>query len=103
MTILCGAIAAVGLGRSWPLDAFLTALLGFSFGSQMPSVMVPVQNALDLQDTGVGLSGVMFFRLIGGAFGGALLTAPLVGDLKAGALSLPGHHVLVPNPRIALL
>ncbi len=27
MTILCGAIAAVGLGRSWPLDAFLTALL----------------------------------------------------------------------------
>jgi hypothetical protein len=31
MTILCGAIAAVGLGRSWPLDTFLTALLGFSF------------------------------------------------------------------------
>ena len=37
--------------------------------------MVPVQNALDLPDTGVGLSVVMFFRLIGGAFGVALLTA----------------------------
>ncbi len=103
MTILCGAIAAVGLGRSWPLDTLLTALLGFSFGAQLPSVMVPVQNALDLPDTGVGLSVVMFFRLIGGAFGVALLTALLVGDLNAGALSLPGHDVLGPNPGIALL
>ena len=112
MTVLCAAIAAVGLGRSWPLDTFLTAkdvLLSmakvwvFSFGSQMPSVMVPVQNALDLQDTGVGLSVVMFFRLIGGAFGVALLTALLVGDLNAGALLLPGHDVLGPHPGIALL
>jgi EmrB/QacA subfamily drug resistance transporter len=103
MTILCATIAAVGLGRSWPRDTFLTALLGFSFGSQMPSVMVPVQNALDLQDTGVGLSVIMFFRLIGGALGVALLTALLVGDLNAGALLLPGHDVLGPNPGIALL
>ena len=103
MTILCGAIAAVGLRRAWPLDTFLTALLGFSFGSQLPSVMVPVQNALDLPDTGIGLSVVMFFRLIGGAFGVALLSALLVGDLNAGALLLPGHDVLGPNPGIALL
>jgi EmrB/QacA subfamily drug resistance transporter len=103
MTILCGVIAAVGLGRSWPLDTFLTALLGLSFGSQMPSVMVPVQNALDLEDTGVGLSVIMFFRLIGGALGVALLTALLVGDLNAGALLLPGHDVLGSNPGIALL
>jgi hypothetical protein len=103
MTILCGAIAAVGLGRSLPLDTILTGLLGISFGFQLPSVMVPVQNALDLEDTGVGLSVVMFFRLIGGAFGVALLTALLVGDLNAGALSLPGHDVLGPHPGIALL
>jgi hypothetical protein len=45
----------------------------------------------------------MFFRLIGGAFGVALLTALLVGDLNAGALSLPGHDVLGPHPGIALL
>jgi hypothetical protein len=103
MTILCGAIAAAGLGRSLPLDTILTGLLGVSFGSQLPSVMVPVQNALDLEDTGVGLSVVMFFRLIGGAFGVALLTALLVGELNAGALALPGHDVLGPNPGIALL
>ena len=103
MTIFCGAIAAMGLGRSWLLDTLVTGLLGLSFGSQLPSVMVPVQNALDLVDTGIGVSIVLFFRLIGGAFGVALLTAVLVGDLNAGALSLPGHAVLGPNPGVALL
>ena len=103
MTILCAAIAVTGLGRSWPLDSLLTALLGISFGLQLPSVVVPVQNALDLADAGIGLSVVMFFRLIGGAFGVALLTALLVGDLNAGALTVPGHDVLGPNPGIALL
>jgi len=103
MTIFCGLIAAFGLGRSWLLDTLVTGLLGLSFGSQLPSVMVPVQNALDLVDTGIGVSVVLFFRLIGGAFGVALLTALLVGDLDAGALSLPGHDVLGSNPGIALL
>jgi hypothetical protein len=45
----------------------------------------------------------MFFRLIGGAFGVALLTALLVGELNAGALAVPGHDVLGANPGIALL
>jgi EmrB/QacA subfamily drug resistance transporter len=103
MTVLCATIAAFGLGQWWPVDTLLTALLGLSFGFQMPSVMVPVQNALDLADAGIGLSVVMFFRLIGGAFGVALLTALLVGDLNSGALALPGHDVLGPNPGIALL
>jgi hypothetical protein len=40
---------------------------------------------------------------MGGAFGVALLTALLVGDLNAGALLLPGHDVLAPHPGIALL
>jgi len=65
---------------SWPLDTALTAGLGLSFGFQLPTVIVPVQKALDLTDTGIGLSTVMFFRLIGGAFGVALLTALLVGE-----------------------
>jgi hypothetical protein len=103
MTLLCGAIAIAGLGRSWPLDTALTVVLGFSFGFQLPSVIVPVQNALDLADTGIGLSVVMFFRLIGGAVGVALLTALLVGELNAGASCVPGHDVLGANPGIALL
>ena len=103
MTVLCGAIAALGLGRSWPVDTALTAALGISFGFQLPTVIVPVQNALDLADTGIGLSTVMFFRLMGGAFGVALLTALLIGELNAGALAIPGHDVLGANPGIALL
>lgn len=103
MATICGTIAGLGLGRSWPLDTALTAGLGLSFGFQLPTVIVPVQNALDLTDTGIGLSTVMFFRLIGGAFGVALLTALLVGELNSGALTIPGHDVLGANPGIALL
>jgi len=103
MTIICGIMAWSGLGRSWLLDTLLTASLGLSFGFQLPTVIVPVQNALDLVDTGIGLSTVMFFRLMGGAFGVALLTALLVGELNSAALVLPGHDVLGPNPGIALL
>jgi hypothetical protein len=62
------------------LDTILTAILGLSFGFQLPTVIVPVQNALDLDDTGIGLSTIMFFRLIGAAFGVALLTALLVAQ-----------------------
>jgi len=98
-TLICATIVLTGLGRSWALDAILTAALGLSFGFQLPTVIVPVQNALDLEDTGIGLSAVMFFRLIGGAFGVALL----VGELNSGALAIPGHDVLGPNPGIALL
>jgi len=103
MTIICATIALTGLGRWWVLDTILTAALGLSFGFQLPTVIVPVQNALDLEDTGIGLSTVMFFRLIGGAFGVALLMALLVGELNSGALAIPGHDVLGPNPGIALL
>jgi hypothetical protein len=103
MTILCGTMAMVGLGHPVLLDTVLTAGLGVAFGFQLPSIVVPVQNAVALEDTGIGLSVIMFFRLIGGAFGVALLTALLVGELDAGALALPGHDVLGPNPGIALL
>ena len=103
MTIICATIALTGLGRWWVLDTILTAALGLSFGFQLPTVIVPVQNALDLEDNGIGLSTVMFFRLIGGAFGVALLTALLIGELNSGASALPGHAVLGADPGTALL
>jgi EmrB/QacA subfamily drug resistance transporter len=103
MTIICAVISLAGLGRWWPLDTVLTAALGLSFGFQLPTVIVPVQNALELEDNGIGLSTVMFFRLIGGAFGVALLTALLIGELNSGASVIPGHAVLGADPGIALL
>jgi EmrB/QacA subfamily drug resistance transporter len=103
MTGLCAAIAFYRLGTSVVADTLLTSGLGLSFGFQLSPVVVAVQNALELADTGVGLSVLMFFRLIGGAFGVALLTAILVGELNAGAMTVPGHTVLGANPGIALL
>jgi hypothetical protein len=103
MTVFCGTIAVYGLGRSALIDTVLTGGLGLAFGFQLSPVVVAVQNALELADTGIGLSVLMFFRLIGGAFGVALLTALLIGGLNAGALTVPGHAVLGANPGIALL
>ncbi len=103
MTGLCAALAFYRLGNSALTDTLLTGGLGISFGFQLSPVVVAVQNALELDDTGIGLSVLMFFRLIGGAFGVSLLTALLVGELNAGALTVPGHAVLGANPGIALL
>jgi hypothetical protein len=73
-----------------------------AFGFQMSPMSVTVQNALDRRDTGVGMAVMMFFRLMGGAFGVALLSTVLVSSLNAGALAVPGHEVLGSNPGIAL-
>jgi EmrB/QacA subfamily drug resistance transporter len=103
MTGLCAAIALYGLGRGALTDTALTAGLGLSFGFQLSPIVVAVQNALEFEDTGIGLSVLMFFRLIGGALGVALLTAILVGSLNSGAATVPGHHVLGAQPGTALL
>ncbi|MGE5270316.1 MAG: MDR family MFS transporter [Thiohalocapsa sp.] len=103
MTLACAAIAILGLGRNVALDSALTAALGLSFGFQLSPVIVPVQNALAIEDTGIGLATVMFFRLIGGAFGVALLTALLMAGLNDAILGLPGASTLGPNPALTLL
>jgi EmrB/QacA subfamily drug resistance transporter len=103
MTLFCCALALFGLGRSAVLDTVLTAGLGLSFGFQLAPVIVPVQNALPLEDTGIGLGTVMFFRLIGGAFGVALMTALLMADLNVALAAVPSHQALGPDPGLALL
>ena len=102
MSALCLAIAFVGLGRSLSFDIAATGLLGVSFGFQLSPVMVALQNALDRRDTGIGMSGLIFFRLMGGAFGVALLSSILVAAFNAGAVAVPGHEALGANPGLAL-
>ena len=68
----------------------------------MAPMTITVQNALDRRDIGVGMSCMMFFRLMGGAFGVALLSTVLISGLNAGALAVPGHEVLGSDPGIAL-
>jgi EmrB/QacA subfamily drug resistance transporter len=102
MTLVCATLAYVGIGRSPPLDLTATTILGLSFGFQMSPMTITVQNALDRRDIGVGMSCMMFFRLMGGAFGVALLSSVLISGLNAGALAIPGHEVLGQDPGIAL-
>ncbi|HWK45477.1 MAG TPA: MDR family MFS transporter [Stellaceae bacterium] len=102
MTLACLAIAYVGLGHSLGFDIVATGILGASFGFQLAPIIVPVQNALAARDTGIGLSCVMFFRLIGGAFGVSLLSTVLVAGLNTAASAVPGHELLGPLPGLAL-
>jgi EmrB/QacA subfamily drug resistance transporter len=101
-TVMCGLIAAIGLGRMPAFDIAATTLLGLSFGFQLAPMTVVVQNALDIRDTGIGMSCLMFFRLMGGAFVVSLLAAVLIGALNAGALAVPGHEALGSSPGLAL-
>ncbi len=101
-TLACAAIGYVGLGHSAVFDIAMTTVLGIAWGGQFSPLTVASQNALHWQDTGIGMSCLMFFRLIGGALGVALLSTVLVASLTAGALAVPGHEALGANPGIAL-
>jgi EmrB/QacA subfamily drug resistance transporter len=101
--VTCAAIGLIGLGHSFAFDIAATGILGLAWGGQFSPLTIAVQNALDWQDTGIGLSCLMFFRLIGGAFGVAFLSTLLIGYLTDGALAVPGHEALGPNPGLALL
>lgn len=90
-TLMCLLIAWVGLGRSLLFDTVVTLAMGLAFGCQFSPMTVTIQNALEPRDGGVGVACMFFFRLMGGAFGVALLSAILIGRLGgAGALARAG-------------
>jgi EmrB/QacA subfamily drug resistance transporter len=82
---MCLVIAWTGLGHSLLQDTAVTLLLGLSFGCQFSPITVTIQNALEPRDGGIGIACMMFFRLMGGAFGVAFLSSLLLGALPAGA------------------
>lgn len=82
-TAMCLLIALVGLGHSLLFDTVVTLAMGLAFGCQFSPMTVTIQNALDPRDGGIGIACMFFFRLMGGAFGVALLSAILLGRLGA--------------------
>ncbi|SDZ38848.1 drug resistance transporter, EmrB/QacA subfamily [Micromonospora pattaloongensis] len=62
-------------------------VIGVGMGLGMQSLILAVQNAVDLKDLGAGTSAATFFRSLGGSFGvailGAVLTARLADALAA--------------------
>ncbi len=99
----CLGIAWVGLGHSMAFDTVATLVLGLSFGCSFSPMTVCIQNALEPRDGGVGVACMLFFRLLGGAFGVAALSGLLIGQLTSGAAALPGIEALGENPGLKLL
>lgn len=84
-TAMCLFVAWFGLGHSLLVDSLVTLALGLAFGCCFSPTTIIVQNALPPRDGGIGISCMMFFRLMGGAFGVAFLSSLLLGALPAGA------------------
>lgn len=64
--------------------AFLyMVLIGVGLGLCMQSLVLAVQNAVDVRDLGTGTSAATFFRSLGGSFGVAILGAVLNNRLSS--------------------
>ncbi|WFE38095.1 MDR family MFS transporter [Micromonospora sp. WMMD998] len=72
-------------------------VIGVGLGLCMQSLILAVQNAVDVRDLGAGTSSATFFRSLGGSFGVAILGAVLSTRLSA-ALGdrLPGAVAQLP-------
>jgi EmrB/QacA subfamily drug resistance transporter len=102
-TVLCLLISHNGLGRSVLFDGECTFLLGAAIGCQINPMSLIVQNGLEIRDIGAGISGMTFFRSLGGAFGVAAFSTFLISRLAAGAALVPGHEKLGADLGIGLL
>jgi MFS family permease len=67
----------------WEASVYMV-LIGIGLGLCMQSLILAVQNAVELRDLGAGTSAATFFRSLGGAFGVALLGAVLSNQLTTG-------------------
>jgi MFS family permease len=115
--LIGGALAALSLllltrigPETGALDLAPTLfVLGLGLGLIFPNLTLSVQNAVGIEDLGIGTSTANFFRSMGGAFGaaiaGALLThrlnRELMSELGASRLAdLGGAEGLVRTPKV---
>jgi EmrB/QacA subfamily drug resistance transporter len=88
-TLFAGLLLFTQLHRESPMPvvAVYMVVIGIGLGLCMQSLILAVQNAVDLRDLGAGTSAATFFRTLGGSFGvaalGAVLTARLASGLDA--------------------
>ena len=72
-------------------------VIGVGLGLCMQSLILAVQNAVEVRDLGAGTSAATFFRSLGGSFGVAILGAILSSQLASGlAARLPGAVAQLP-------
>jgi EmrB/QacA subfamily drug resistance transporter len=99
VTLVAGMLLFTRLHVStslWEASAYMV-VIGVGLGLCMQSLILAVQNAVDLRDLGAGTSAATFFRSLGGAFGVAILGAVLSNRLTAGlAERVPGAVAQLP-------
>jgi EmrB/QacA subfamily drug resistance transporter len=77
-------------------------VIGVGLGLCMQSLILAVQNAVDVRDLGAGTSAATFFRSLGGSFGVAILGAVLSSRLTSGlAERMPAAIAQLPPAQAA--
>ncbi|MFY1688401.1 MDR family MFS transporter [Plantactinospora sp. WMMB782] len=99
VVLVAGMLLFTQLQVDTPLwNAFVyMVIIGVGLGLCMQSLILAVQNAVEVRDLGAGTSAATFFRSLGGSFGVAILGAVLSTGLS-GALAdrLPGAVAQLP-------
>jgi len=77
-------------------------VIGIGLGLCMQSLILAVQNAVDIRDLGAGTSAATFFRSLGGSFGvailGAVLSTRLTHELAARMPAGTGTDISINEP-----
>ncbi|WP_249714827.1 MDR family MFS transporter [Rhizomonospora bruguierae] len=106
LTLLAGMLLFTRLQVDTPLRVsfFYMIVIGVGLGLSMQSLVLAVQNAVDLRDLGAGTAAATFFRSLGGSFGVAILGAILTSRLatETGKL-LPPAIAQLPAQQAAAL
>jgi EmrB/QacA subfamily drug resistance transporter len=88
------------VGTSLWIAFVYLVVIGVGLGLCMQSLILAVQNGVDLRDLGAGTSAATFFRSLGGSFGVAILGTVLSSRLNSGlAERLPAAIAQLPPPQ----
>ena len=92
MTVGLLLMSTLSITTSFPVLAFFAILVGAGLGLSMQTIVIALQNSIEMRDMGVGVSANTFFRSLGGSVGtavfGSILGAKLATNLNSGFADL---------------
>ena len=92
MTVGLLLMSTLSITTSFPVLAIFAILVGAGLGLSMQTIVIALQNSIEMRDMGVGVSANTFFRSLGGsvvtAVFGSILGAKLATNLNSGFADL---------------
>jgi len=92
MTVGLLLMSTLSITTSFPVLAIYAILIGAGLGLSMQTIVIALQNSIEMRDMGVGVSANTFFRSLGGSVGtaifGSILGARLATNLSSGFAEL---------------